>query len=385
MASASTSRPSSGNCAEATSRRLLGGHRFVLQRGDATPQDLRRPERRRDLDQPRETQRILPTLAHRARALVLGPRGCALAGEPVVRVEPEQPPVAVHPGHRVVDEHGCPGVLLARADGLAVAACVVDEGHAQGARQARRQVARIGLPQRVAPEVAQRVQETGHATQGRDGHEGHVLALLEVGGVRARPSEEHRVVAVLDQRRVVPAPAQVVAVVVVSGGRDPHRPRPLGSVLEVDEDLLPVRLVVVRTAKGRAVVVHEVEERVVQHDPAVAPHDAPVVDVARVGGAHALVLDRRRGGRAARDRAPQQQRGREAGVHEAREEAHPRQPAGRPEAWSFGAARPALQIATVERLLDQPQEERFVRRRHLRRQQVRRQLSDRDQQPPLLL
>ena len=85
---------------------------------------------------------------------------------------------------------------------------------------------------------------------------------------------------------------------------------------------------VVGAVERRAVVVHEVEEQVLEHDPAVPADDAAVIDVARILLPRAAcVLDLRRGGRAARDRAAQQQRGGEAGVHEPREQADAGQPA----------------------------------------------------------
>ncbi len=146
--------------------------------------------------------------------------------------------------------------------------------------------------------------------------------------MRAGAGEQHRVVALLDQGRVVPATAELVADVVVRGGRDPDRPRRVGPILEVDEDLLPVRLVVVRAVERRAIVVHEVEVEVVEHDPAVAPDDPPVIDQPWIDGLGRLVLHLGGGGRAAWHGATQQQRGVEPRVDEPSEQSHARQPAG---------------------------------------------------------
>ena len=130
------------------------------------------------------------------------------------------------------------------------------------------QVARIGLAERVAPELAQDLEEAGQAAEGRDGHLGEVFAALEVRGMRASTSVDDRVVADLHEGRVVPATPQLVPGVVVRRSRDPDRSRPIGSVLEVDEDLFPVGLVVVGAIERGAVVVHEVEVEVVKADPA---------------------------------------------------------------------------------------------------------------------
>ncbi len=86
-------------------------------------------------------------------------------------------------------------------------------------------------------------------------------------------------VADLLERRVVPSSPQLVADEVVGRRRDPHRPRARRRVVQIDEDLLPVRLVVVRAVERRAVVVHEVEVQVLEDDPAVRADDPPVVDV----------------------------------------------------------------------------------------------------------
>ena len=133
---------------------------------------------------------------------------------------------------------------------------------------------------------------------------------------------DHRVRPLQLEIRVVPAAPQLVARVVVRRRRDPHRPGPVGRVLEVDEHLLPVRLVVVDPGEGRAVVVHEVEEQVLEADPAVPPHHAAVVDVAVVLRECLRVLDLRATGRSAGNRPAHQQRSGEAGVDQPREQTH---------------------------------------------------------------
>ena len=165
-----------------------------------------------------------------------------------------------------------------------------------------------------------------------------VVALLEVRGVRATTREQHRVLAVERDGRVVPATPELVARVVVGGGRDPDRLGALGSVVQEHEHLLPVRLVVVGTTEGGAVVVHEVEEQVLEDDPAVPADDPTVIHDAGVLLHRGGVLDLGRGGRAARHRAAQQQRDGEPGVHQAREQAHAGEPAGRVEVDPVGSA-----------------------------------------------
>ena len=169
--------------------------------------------------------------------------------------------------------------------------------------------------------------------------------MLEVRGVRAGAGVDHRVVADLLERRVVPAAPQLVADVVVRRGRDPDRPRARRRVLEIDEDLLPVRLVVVRAVERGAVVVHEVEVQVLEHDPAV-PRGRPGRgrrSADRPRGHAAYLTCAARGG-AARDRAAQQQRGSEAGVDQPREQSDAGQPTGRAEDLPVGSVAPAREL-----------------------------------------
>src|SRR5262249_58555115 len=100
------------------------------------------------------------------------------------------------------------------------------------------------VAQHVAPEALGGGQPPQQRSQLADLHRGEVLALLEVAGVRAGPGEDHRM-AVLDRdRRVVPAPPEVIAAVVVRCVGDPGWLWwPVRALRQIDEDLLPVRLV----------------------------------------------------------------------------------------------------------------------------------------------
>ena len=102
-----------------------------------------------------------------------------------------------------------------------------------------------------------------------------------------------------------------------------------------------VRLVVVGALERRAPVVHRVEEQVVEHDPAALAHDPAVVDDPRVACRIDVVALRRRGGRAARDAAAQQQRGDQPGVDEPGGQADPREAARAREPLVLGPALPA--------------------------------------------
>ena len=143
--------------------------------------------------------------------------------------------------------------------------------------------------------------------------------------------------------RVVPAAAQVVALLVVGGRAEPGRlaSSPSSSCLEDDEALLQVRLVVVGAVERRAPVVHRVEEHVVEDDPAALADDPAVVDDPRVASPDRVVAHRGRGGRAARDAAAQQQRGDQPGVDEPGGEADPGQPARGGEPLVLGPVPPA--------------------------------------------
>ena len=243
-------------------------------------EDRGRAARRGHLVEAGPAEGVVPRLADRPVPVVLRAGRCALAGEAVVRVEAEQAAVPVDPGDGVVDRDRRPGAVAAGPDRQPVGPPVVDEPDVERALQLRREVAGVGLTERVAPEPAeggQRAAKAGDAGN-RGGRE--VVAALEVGRVRPAAGVDDRVRPVLVQRRVVPAAPQVVADVVVGRAGDPDRDGALGRVVEEDEELLPVRLVVVGAGERRAPVVHRVEEHVVEDDPAVPPQDAGVVDVA---------------------------------------------------------------------------------------------------------
>src|SRR5690606_8769756 len=171
-------------------------------------------------------------------------------------------------GSGVVDEDRGPGAFSTGADADAVAARVVNEGHADAAEAAGGRQEAGG----EAPPGAQHSPEEG----GVDLDE--VVPGEHLVGVGSGPDVDDRVVAVAVQFRVIPAASQVVAEVFVRGGAHPH-----GAVLpvlffdQVDGDFLPVGLVVVDAAVDRPPVVHGVEEPVLQDDVTAFPHDTAVV------------------------------------------------------------------------------------------------------------
>ena len=142
---------------------------------------------------------------------------------------------------------------------------------------------------------------------------------------------------------------------------------------------------VVRALERRAVVVHEVEVQVLEDDPAVGPDDAAVVHVSRVGLTRPRVLDLRRRGRPAGNRPAQQERGRERGVDQAREQPDAGQAARSAEDRSIGSSAPARELEWGHRSLDEPQIERLPRRGDGRGQAVGRQATDRHEDLPIPL
>lgn len=193
-----------------------------------------------------------------------------------------------------------------------------------------------------------------------------VPAADERARVRARSDVDHRMVADPPQLRVVPAAPQVVARLVVRGHRHPRRPRPVRGLGEVDRDGLPVRLVVVHAAEGRAPVVHRVQEEVLEDHIAALAHDPAVVGAA--GRVHAaLVQVGGRRGDAAGHRAAQEQRRAQQHVEDPAEQPDrgepPRLGDGR-----LGVGVPADLLA-VEGLLDEQQRQLGVRVSRRRRDQ----------------
>ena len=118
--------------------------------------------------------------------------------------------------------------------------------------------------------------------------------------MRAGARVHDRMLAILLEARVVPSPAQVVALLVVRGRAEPGG---LGVAvrqgLEDDEALLPVGLVVVGAIERRAPVVHRIEEQVVEDDPRAFPADPGVVDHPGIAGSGS-----RRSGRTAAAAVP---------------------------------------------------------------------------------
>ena len=237
-------------------------------------------------------------------------------------------------------------------DGGAVAPGVVDERDAQRPPDLARQVARVGLAERVSPDPAQQVERPAQVLLAGERQPHDVLAALEVGRVRAGARVDDRVAVLRVEPRVVPAPAEVVALLVVGGGAEPGRLRGLVlELLEDDEALLPVRLVVVGAVERRAPVVHRVEEQVVEDDPALGPDDAAVVRDTRVALADRAIPPVGRGGGAAGDAPAQQERRHEPRVDEPRRQPDPgeatrapRSAAG-PAGCASGRARPRSSAA----------------------------------------
>ena len=82
----------------------------------------------------------------------------------------------------------------------------------------------------------------------------------------------------LVQQWIVPAPAQVIALEIVRCIDGPAGLEfALVVLVDVDENLLPVGLVVVRSVKLDRRIVHRHEEQVLQHNPAVVPDNSSVV------------------------------------------------------------------------------------------------------------
>src|SRR5215212_2472379 len=153
-----------------------------------------------------------------------------------------------------------------------------------------------------------------------------------------RTDEDHGVLPHLYDLGVIPAATEVIPRVVVGRVGDPLGPDlPLFRLGEVDEDLLPVGLVVVGAEEPAPPVVERVEKPVLQDDPTVLAEHAPVVAVVFVFGHYALVGHGSRGGRLPRHPAAGEERDRVQGVDEAGEvpdagETAPTGPEGPPRA-----------------------------------------------------
>ena len=266
-----------------TDRRCgLGGDLVVrrCQLREACLEDRDRLRGRSDLLETGEAERVVPRLAHRAGPGVLRPGRRAFAGEPVACIEPPQAAIAIDPAVAVSDEHRVPVDVAARPDDEAVAAGVVDEWDAEGPlRSAPR-----GRPGRAGRRVSRqtlRMRSSGPRMLRSPGNGSSMMYSPRSRYVACEPAPGIDDGMVVDglEARVVPASAQVVALLVVGGRAEPGRQhRAVLELLEHDEALLEVRLVVVGAIERRPPVVHRVEEHVVQDHPAAFADDPAVVD-----------------------------------------------------------------------------------------------------------
>jgi hypothetical protein len=202
-----------------------------------------------------------------------------------------------------------------------------------------------------------------------------IVSWDEGAGVRARPGEHDRPRALALEFRIVPAAAQVVAVVIVRGEGHPGRLRgSVGALRKVDRDHLPVGLVVVDASERRAPVVHRVEVPVLQADVSAVADNASVVgEAARV---ELLAVDHlRRRGEPRRHLAAQKQRGTQPRVEQAAEHPGRCEPSGRAEALARHPP-PAAVLRAPQRLLHEPQEQlRVATENPFARQALERQLA----------
>src|SRR5918999_1343735 len=129
--------------------------------------------------------------------------------------------------------------------------------------------------------------------------------------------------------RIVPAAPEVVTGLLMRGVGDPLRvdlARRL-RLREVDEDLLPVGLVVVGSEKVAPPVIERVEEPVLQDDPAVLSNHAAVVGEVFLSLHQATVQDPCPLHIPTRNSAPSQQRQREERICQPRDVTHAREAA----------------------------------------------------------
>ncbi len=162
--------------------------------------------------------RIAPRRADCRGALVPRAGRAALAAELVAGVVPPQAAVVAHPRGVVVDDDDVPLELLLRPDARAVAARVVDVGDAQ---------ARALRGARPRSEDLRDAPDRRHDAAEPRRHHGDQVVAGEVGArVRSGAREDDRMASVDEgQVGIVPAPAQVVADLVVRGEDDPARQR----------------------------------------------------------------------------------------------------------------------------------------------------------------
>ena len=165
----------------------------------------------------------MPRLADGPDPGVLRAGRGALAREPVTGVEAPQAVVAIDPAVRVADDERRPADVAAGPDGDPVAAGVVDERDAQRPAGLVRDVARIGLVEGVAPDPPEEVERSADVALPRERQPHDVFAGLEVRRVRPGARVDDRMALDDLEARVVPAAAQVVALLVVGRGAEPGR------------------------------------------------------------------------------------------------------------------------------------------------------------------
>ena len=212
-------------------------------------------------------------------------------------------------------------------DLLAVPGGRVDEGHTEGRTETALGRLIADAEGRSGPPL-----ESQQPPEPRHVDPADVVARAEVEGVGAGAGVEDRSVVETLALGVVPVAAEVGPDVVVVGGHDPDRPA-VGRVTE-DPGLLPVGFVIVQPPVAAPPVVHGVEPRVVQHQPA-ADVGHPAVDDRLIVEGEALDLEGRSCGGQARGGRSHEHAEQEERVEDPTEEADPaeagsEEPAGHP-------------------------------------------------------
>ena len=245
-----------------------------------------------------------------------------------------------------------------------IAARIIDERNGEQPADTALQIEGRALAERLSPQAVDGCPEAGQHAE-RLGFGAHqVLALAEVAGMGARAGVDDRVsLAGLLHFRIVPATAQVIAAEIMRGKRHPARlRRRISFVAEVDEDLFPVRFVIVDAMERRAPVIHGIEEQVVQDEIASVPKDAAIIRPARIRTLHAGVFHLRGRGGAAGHSPAEEQRQREYAVEDARQQPDALQAIGIWQSGAFRLLQPALIVDGVQRLIHELQKEPMVLR-----------------------
>ena len=275
---------------------------------------------------------VEPLAADGLVAVVHRPRRGVLALEGIPGVQSPQPPVPGDPRwHRVHEARRVPLPVLPWPDRPPVPAAVIHEGDGE-LFVGLLPVVLVGvLAQRYVPEATRDPPDRGEEARQGESQLGQVLAPEVAGRVRAGADVRHGMLADLLQLRIVPPAPQVVAGLLVRGVGHPLGPYLAGLRLrEVDEDLLPVGLVVVGAEDVAPPVIESVEEPVPQHDPTVLANHITVVREALSLLHEAAVQDAPPLHVPARDPPPGQQRQGEERVCQPRDVADAREaaPAG---------------------------------------------------------